>query len=244
MIVQRAQRTRAPAVSKASSGADPAGLPDSSSRRSAKDHRVGLQRRAVGAVRDPPQRPLLDEAELARDREARRVLRVGADLDSLHAAHLERDSRERRRRLGREALAGPACADPVADLEHALAAPRVQPGSADGLGLVRREDRVDELLPEVELAAEAPQELHGLLQRHRQLVRPRQPRAKVLEARVDRRLEQRRVARLPAANDQPLGDDPIRRRAQNLRRVRAASKTRSADGMYASSICQYGYGTS
>ncbi len=31
---------------------------------------------------------------------------------------------------------------------------------------------------------------------------------------------------------------------QNSRTFRTASTTRSTDGMYASSICQYGYGTS
>ena len=45
-------------------------------------------------------------------------------------------------------------------------------------------------------------------------------------------------------DDEPLGFDPIRRRSQNSSSFRAASATRSADGMYASSICQYGYGTS
>ena len=38
--------------------------------------------------------------------------------------------------------------------------------------------------------------------------------------------------------------DPVRRVRQNSSNLRAASTTRSTDGMYASSICQYGYGTS
>ena len=57
------------------------------------------------------------------------------------------------------------------------------------------------------------------------------------------RLAGRRVPQVEAAlaalepEPQPLG-------AQNSSSFRAASATRSADGMYASSICQYGYGTS
>ena len=121
----------------------------------------------------------------------------------------------------------------------------MEAAAADRLGLVRREDPVDEVLAEVEPAAEAAQELDLRLERLRVLVRPRHPRPQMLERGVDRFLQQRRVARLPAADDQPLGLDPVGRRSlQNSSSFRAASATRSADGMYASSICQYGYGTS
>ena len=57
------------------------------------------------------------------------------------------------------------------------------------------------------------------------------------------RLAGRRITQMEAAlaalepEPEPLG-------AQNSSSFRAASATRSADGMYASSICQYGYGTS
>jgi hypothetical protein len=39
-------------------------------------------------------------------------------------------------------------------------------------------------------------------------------------------------------------ESKARRARQNARSRRAASTTRSTEGMYASSICQYGYGTS
>jgi hypothetical protein len=107
----------------------------------------------------------------------------------------------------------------------------VEAGAADGLGLVGREDPVDEVLAEVETAPEVAQQLDLRLQRLRILVCPRQPRPQVLERRVDRLLQQRRVARLPAADDQPLGLDPVGRRLQNASSFRAASATRSADGM-------------
>src|SRR5581483_9677846 len=102
-----------------------------------------------------------------------------------------------------------------------------------------------EVLAEVELPAKAPQQVDLGRERFRLAKRPRHPGAKVVEARVDRALEQRRIRGLPAAYDQPLGDDPVRRRLQNSSSSRrAAAATRSADGMYQSSSCQYGYGTS
>ena len=117
--------------------------------------------------------------------------------------------------------------------------------TAHGFGLVGREDPEDEVLAEVELSAKPPEQLDLRLERLRILVRPRHPRPQVVEARVDRILQQRRVPRLPAANDEALGFDPIGRRLrQNSSSFRAASTTRSGEGMYASSICQYGYGTS
>jgi hypothetical protein len=66
----------------------------------------------------------------------------------------------------------------------------------------------------------------------------------MVEARVDGLLEKRCVARLPAAEDESLGDDAVRRVDQNSKSRRTASSTRATDGMYASSSCQYGYGTS
>jgi hypothetical protein len=90
----------------------------------------------------------------------------------------------------------------------------VQTGAADRLGLIRREDPVDELLAEVEHSAEPPQQLDLLLQQLRLLVGPRQPRTQVLQRRVDRLLQERRVARLPAAHDQALGLDPVGRRSR------------------------------
>src|SRR6185503_21167495 len=150
------------------------------------DHGVARSRRAVPAVEDAAHRPFLDEAELARDAEARLVGRVDPELDPLHVAELEPDARERGRRLGGKALAHTAGADPVADLEDALAAARVQAAAADRLGLVRREDSVDEVLAEVEAAPEATQQLDLRFHRLGILMRPGHPRPHVLERRVDR----------------------------------------------------------
>src|SRR4029078_5400347 len=69
----------------------------------------------------------------------------------------------------------------------------------------------DELLAEVEAPADAAQQLDLRFHRLRILVRPRHPGAHVLERGVDRLLQERRVARLPAAHDESLGLDPVRR---------------------------------
>jgi hypothetical protein len=113
---------------------------------------VPLQGSAVGPVQPPPQRPLLDEPELPRDRQARLVRRVDADLDAVDPADLDRHTRQRRARLARQPLSHPARPQPVADLDSTLPDPRVQAGAAHHLGSVRREHRVDEVLAEVELS--------------------------------------------------------------------------------------------
>src|SRR5512133_861359 len=172
---------------------------------------VPLTRRPVGTVENPSQRPLLDEAELARNREARLVGRIYSDLDPLDLAELEADARQRGSGLGAESLTQAIGTDPVADLEDPLAPARVQAGAADRLGLIGREDSVDEVLAEVEPAAEAAQQLDLRLQWLRFLVRPGHPRAQVVERRVDRLLEQRPVAWLPAAHHEALRLNPVRR---------------------------------
>src|SRR5947208_12576015 len=94
-----------------------------------------------------PQPRLLDEAELSWHSRAPLVRRVDADLDPVGAAQLESDPGQRRGRLGRVPLAGRRGADPVADLERdVVACTRVQPAAADDLGLVGREEPVDEVL--------------------------------------------------------------------------------------------------
>src|SRR3954464_8015350 len=193
---------------------------------------VVSHRSPVRRVQDPAQRPLLHEAKLARDRQRGSVLGVDANLDPVDPAELEADARQRGHGLRAEPLAGTALPDPVADLERALAAPRVQAGAADRLRLGGRKDPVDEVLPEVEPAAKLPQQLDLLFQRLRLLMCPGQPRPEVLERRVDRLLERGRVARLPAANDEPLRLDPVGRGpGQNSSSFRTASTTRSTDGM-------------
>ena len=113
-------------------------------------------------------------------------------------------------RLGDDALPRRARADPVADLEPARPDPRMQPGAAEDLGLVGAEDPAREVVARVEVGAELLDQLDLLLERLRLLVRPRHPRPQVLEARVDRLLQQRRVARLVAADDESLRLDPVR----------------------------------
>src|SRR5262249_60239242 len=68
-----------------------------------------------------PERRLLDVAELERDPPAALVRRVDADLDTVDAGNLEGCPSERRARLGRETLAGPALPDPGAGLEPVAA---------------------------------------------------------------------------------------------------------------------------
>ena len=86
----------------------------------------------------------------------------------------------------------------------------METAAADELRLVGREDPVDEVVAGVELGSERPEQLGLLLERLRLAVRPEHPGAQVVEARVDRLLQQRRVARLVAADDEPLRLDPVR----------------------------------
>ena len=134
------------------------------------------------------------------------------DLDPVDAAHVERDLGQCRRGLPREALSDPRGADPIADLERPVTNTRVESRAADRLALVRSEDPVDEVLTEVEAAAEHAEELGFLLDRRRLVGRPRHPGAKVVEARVERVFQERRVTRFPAADRQAVGADEVRRR--------------------------------
>ena len=86
-----------------------------------------ITRLAPGCGVEPPSQPrLLHVAELARDGDAPLVLGLGVDLDPVGAAELEPDACERGSGLGPEPGAGLRRADPVADLECALADPPVQ----------------------------------------------------------------------------------------------------------------------
>src|SRR5439155_8300271 len=91
-------------------------------------------------VEPPPQPRLLHVAELARDGDAPLVLGLGVDLDPVGAAELEPDACERGSGLGPEPGAGLRRADPVADLECALADPPVQTAPAGDFRLVAREE--------------------------------------------------------------------------------------------------------
>src|SRR5215217_7224871 len=89
--------------------------------------------------REPaPQCRLLDEAELARDADARHVLGIDVDVDAVDVAERERDARQRGRQLGRVPPPDGRRRYPVVDLEPAVPDPRVEARSADHLGLVER----------------------------------------------------------------------------------------------------------
>ncbi len=190
-------------------GADPGATPGQVLAEHREDGDV-TKRPALAARQASPQRCLLDEAELARDAEARLVARLDPDLDPVHLADLEARARQRGRRLGHDPLPRRARAHPVADLEPARPDAGMKPGAAEQLGFVGGEDPVREVLAGDEAGAEGLDELDLLLERLRLVERPRHPRLQVLEARVDRVLQQRRVARLVAADDEPLRLDPVR----------------------------------
>src|SRR5579862_2881231 len=101
----------------------------------------------------------------------------------------------------------------------------MQPRAADQPRLVGDEDAVDVVLAAVELAAEQAQQLDLLGERLRLLTCPGHPRPEVLEARVDRFLQQGGVDGLIAADHQPLRLDPVRRRQTRLDRIRVAAST-------------------
>src|SRR5581483_10649073 len=86
---------------------------------------------------------------------------------------------------------------------------RVQAGAAEDARVVGREDAQHEVLVEVVAAAEAAQPLVDDVERLRLVRRPRHPRAQVREAPVDGVLEERRVLRLPAAQDEPVSLEPV-----------------------------------
>src|SRR5204862_7320552 len=125
------------------------------------------KRSCLARRQPPPQRRLLDEAELARDAEARLVARLDADLDPVGLADLEPRTRERRGRLGCDPL--PRCArpDPVADLEPARPDSRVEPGAAEDLRFVGAEDPAREVGARVEVGAELLDERGLVLERLR-----------------------------------------------------------------------------
>ena len=96
--------------------------------------------------KSPPQRRLLEVAELPRHPEARDVRRVDSDLDAVRRRSSSNATRVKRRgRLGHQAFAHAVHVDPVADLERVVADALVQTGAADDRRLVAVEDAVDEI---------------------------------------------------------------------------------------------------
>src|SRR6185503_9369216 len=172
---------------------------------------------------------------------------IDPDLDAVDAADANRDPRERGRRFARKAATDRRGADPVADLERAFAGARVEPRAAEGLAFVAREDAVDEVLPEIEPSPKAPQESDPLVERPGLVVCPRHPGTEVVEAGVDRVREERRIARLPAAEHEPLRADQVRGRwVVDARQGRdatshAPSLNGAATRRTAGSTCRAGY---
>ena len=82
---------------------------------------------------------------------------------------------------------------------------------AELLGLVAREDPVGVVLIAIELPAKCAQQLDLLLERLRLEARPRHEWEEMIDARIDRRLQQRGVRRFVAADDEAIGLDPVRR---------------------------------
>ena len=85
--------------------------------------------------------------------------------------------------------------DPISDLARRRALPSVEPRASEDLALGLVEDAVDEVLTEVEHPAELPQAL-GLCVYRLGSLRPRHVPLERGEARVDGRLEERRVSGL------------------------------------------------
>ncbi len=77
----------------------------------------------------------------------------------------------------------------------------MQAGAANDLRLVEGENAIDKILPKIEQPAEAPQPRDLNLNILWLALHPRHPRAQMLEAGGDRSLQQRRILRLPAADD-------------------------------------------
>ena len=235
-----------PSASNASSRALETGVRSSSSAKTAKAT-ASRSRFALPAGKPAAQRRLLREAEGARDAQARLVGGVDPDLDAVDAADADRDPRERGRRFARIAATDRRGADPVADLERSLAGARVEPRAADGLAFVAREDAVDEILPEIEPSPKAPQEPDPLVERPGLVVCPRHPGTEVVEAGVDRVREERCIARVPAAEHEPLCADQVRGRwVVDARQWRdATSRAPSLNGATtrrtARSNCRAGY---
>ena len=87
----------------------------------------------------------------------------------------------------------------------------MQAGAAELLRLVSIEDAVREIRPEIEPTAKTAQQFDLLGNRLRLETDPRHPRPQVLDARIDGLLEEWRVARVVAADDEAVGLDPVRR---------------------------------
>lgn len=131
------------------------------------------------------------------------------NLDAADALREKRHLRERGGDLGGEPLTDAIDADPIADLDGRGADARVKAGAAEHLALFEIEDAERLITTEVELAAEAPEQADALVERQRLVVRPGQPRTQVIEARVDRCGDERRIGGGETSDHQSRSHDAI-----------------------------------
>src|SRR4051812_22462977 len=101
--------------------------------------------------------------------------------------------------------------DPIADFSNIHALAEMQARAADDFRFVAREHAKAVVEAEVEFAAAFSEPCDLLVERGGFDGRPGNPWAQVRQAAVDGELERHGVARLPAAYDQPLGDDAVGR---------------------------------
>ena len=163
--------------------------------------RPGSRRRSVASSVKP---------SLRGDAEARLVAGIDMDLDPVGLADLDSDTRQRRGRLRGDPLPRGTRTDPVADVHAARACPRMQASAPKQPPVSAFEETADVLLVGVERCTETATERVAVLDRLRQIVRPRHKRSQVLDARVQRLGQQGRIGRLVAADHEPLCLDPVR----------------------------------
>jgi hypothetical protein len=97
----------------------------------------------------------------------------------------------------------------------------VEPRAAEDAAFVRFEDCVHKVLAEVEVPSKTTEQIDFRGHRLRFFLRPRKPRAQVFEAVVNGLLEERRVARLPAADYESFSRYPVRRPRRFIHRWQA-----------------------
>jgi hypothetical protein len=118
---------------------------------------------------------------------------------------LEADADERRGRFRREAAPAWLRRDPVPDLARAFADAIVEADAAEDFGLARIEHRRRPGPGRGRSAAVHAQELDLRVEGGRLVARPRDPGRMLAEARVDRGLQELRVVRIEAAQDEAVG---------------------------------------
>src|SRR5215813_6365748 len=151
---------------------------------------------------------LMRVAKFLGDGGARKVCRGTMDFDAGELLYLEGDAGERGRGFGCKAITNSLDANPVSNLGCFRPDSRMQPRAAEHCRLVEVEDAVCKVLHKIELSPKLAKEIDFLLERLRFSASPRHLR-EVIEARIDGRLQERRIPWLPAAQGQSLGDNSI-----------------------------------